>query len=110
MAYSGSTAASSVANPPFLVASGIVRSAASSTVSLGRQLWLYASTDSSTLAFGSNYFTDAFYIGMRQNDVVIQTYQSSVGSSQVLQIGSLGAVTTAGAALTTGGTITSTFN
>lgn len=109
MAYSGSTAASTAANPPILIGGGLVKSVSASTVTLSRQLWMYASTDSTTLAMGANYFTDAYYIGMRQNDVVIHTWQSSVGSSQVLQIATLGAVTTAGAALTTGSMISSTF-
>ena len=108
MAYSGSTAASSLANPPINITSAFSRTVSVSTVPLGRSLWMYSSTDSTTLALGANYFTDAYYLGMRQGDVVINTWQSSAGSSQVMQIAMVGAVTTNGAALTTGSMLSST--
>lgn len=110
MAYQSSTLGATSANPPRLLVASMAGSNPASTVPFGPSMWMYQSTDSTTLAFGSNYFTDAQALGMRQNDIVFVQCQSSVGSSQVLAIGSLSAVTTSGANLTTGGAITSTFN
>jgi hypothetical protein len=119
MAYSGSTAASSVANPPILIArGGIGQSNRSATalstavpgVKQGSGLWFYSSTNSSTQAQDSNFFSDAWYLGMRPGDCVYGIYYSSAGSSIVTYFGGISAVTTDGASLSTGGTITSTFN
>jgi len=58
-----------------------------------------------------SFFTEAFYIGMKQGDIVLGAQASSAGSTtQIAYLGVLGAVTTAGAALSTGGTMTSTFS
>ena len=59
----------------------------------------------------ASFFTEAFYIGMKQGDIVLGAQASSAGSTtQIAYLGVLGAVTTAGAALSTGGTMTSTFS
>lgn len=113
MAYQGSTAASSVANPPVYIGGRIggpklASSTGSSTLSLGRGVWLYQSTDSSTLVTASGYFTDAYYLGMKQNDVVICVSQSSAAAGQTLNIAALGAVTTSGAGLSSTSLIEST--
>ena len=77
MAYNGSTAGSTAANPPILMASALGGKILNngSTINgtgggAGGQLWFYSSTDSSTAPFTANYFTDAFYIGMKGGDVV----------------------------------------
>ena len=108
MAYYGTTAATSVANPPVLIARGLTPTNAGSTYATG--LWVYNSTNLTTDMTASNFFSDAYYIGMKQGDLVLGTQNTTAGSSTVLFAGSLGAVTTSGAALSTGGTITSTFN
>jgi hypothetical protein len=111
MAYVGTTAASSLVNPPasIPVAVGGAFANSGSTVGTGGRIWLYNSTNSSTVMVGSNFFIDAYYIGMKQGDVVI--YSGSTGSSAFVGIGILGAVTTSGAALTsTGGFVSSTAN
>lgn len=114
MAYSGTTAASSVANPPNLIASpmaGRLTASSSATVGGGGQLWQYSSTNLTTDMTASNFFSEAYYIGMKQGDIVIGAQASSAGSTtQIAYLGVLGAVTTSGAALSTGGTMTSTFN
>jgi len=114
MAYSGTTAASSVANPPNLIASslgGRLTAGSSATVGAGGNVWLYSSTNLTTDMTAASFFTEAFYIGMKQGDIVLGAQASSAGSTtQIAYVGVLGAVTTAGAALSTGGTMTSTFN
>lgn len=109
MAYSGATAASSVANPP--VRLGGTMSGYMNTLSTGGnggQLWMWNSSNGTTDAFAANYFTDAFYLGMRKGDVIIM--QGCTGSTVNINIGVLGAVTTNGAALaSTGAFISSTF-
>lgn len=114
MGYSGSTAASSVANPPNQISSALVGRIANSstaTVGGGAKVWLYSSTNLTTDMTAANFFIDAYYIGMNQGDVVMGAQASSAGSTtQIAYLGVLGAVTTSGAALSTGGTMTSTFN
>lgn len=108
MAYSGSTAASSVANPPLRIGGSLGGSLNhTSTLGTGGSLWLYASTNSSTQLTDTNFFTDAYYLGMKQGDLVM--FSGSTGSSAFVGLGILGAVTTSGAALaSTGGIVSST--
>jgi hypothetical protein len=108
MAYSGSTAASSVANPPVRIGGAITNVCNTlSTAGNGAQLWLYNSSHSSTQLTDTAFFTDAYYLGMKKGDVVM--YMGSTGSSGAVGMGILGAVTTAGAALSsTGGIVSST--
>lgn len=111
MAYSGTTAASSVANPPIKVSQGglgRINAQTASTGGTGIQMWMYNSSNGTTDMFASNYFTDAYYLGMSQGDLVFCV--CCTGSTVGIVIGVLGAVTTAGAALaSTGSMITSTF-
>lgn len=108
MAYSGSTAASSVANPPVRIGGAMTNVCNTlSTAGAGAQLWLYNSSHSSTQLTDTNFFTDAKYLGMNQGDVVM--FAGSTGSSGAVGIGILGAVSTSGAALaSTGGIVSST--
>lgn len=108
MAYNGSTAASSVANPPIRIAGSLGNGLnTTSTVGTGGGLWFYNSTNSSTQLTDTAFFTDAYYLGMKQGDVVI--FSGSTGSSGFVGVGLLGAVSTAGAALaSTGGILSST--
>lgn len=110
MGYVGTTAASSVSNPPLLLTgAGLAGGILGSTQS-GTKLWLYSSTDGSTVMQSSTYFTDGFYLGMRQGDMLIGAAGASVGSTTPLAyIGVLGICSTAGVGLSTGGTITSSF-
>lgn len=114
MAYSGTTAASSVANAPNLIASSVggrLTASSSATVGGGGAAWLYSSTNLTTDMTAANFFTEAYSLGMRQGDIVFGAQASSAGSTtQIAYFGVLGAVSASGAALSTGGTMTSTFS
>lgn len=119
MAYSGSTAASTVTNPPINVISvvgGRIQNSSSAlssgiVVGGGGDVWLYNSTNLTTDMTVANFFSDAYYLGMKQGDIVMGAQAAAAGSTtQIAYFGILGAVSTAGAALSTGGTMTSTFN
>lgn len=112
MAYLGTTASSSVANPPICVNPGIGGShrIASTGCPMGNRLWMYGSTEAnSSSPFTANFFTDAKNLGMKQGDVVICiNMATTVASSQVLSMGAVGAVTTDGTQLSTHSFISST--
>lgn len=111
MAYFGTTAASSLANPPVLVwrSVGGKTNVGSTTTPIGQGIWFYGSTDTSTAAFTANYFSDGYYLGMRQGDIMLYSQLgSTVSSSQVLGIGIVGAVSTAGTQLSTHSFLSST--
>ncbi len=116
MAYSGTTAATSVSNPPVLLARGLgtapYSTALSTAIPGGKQgagLWFYSSTNDSTSTMAAGFFSDAKELGMRPGDVVMGVYYSSAASSGVTYMGVITGVSTAGCALSTGGTMTSTF-
>ncbi len=114
MAYSGSTAASSVANPPARVALGLLtqRSVDESTaVANGGSLWLYNSTNTTTNMFSPGFFTDGKNLGMRVGDIVICRCSSGEGSThQRLVMGVLHSSNfSSGFAISSAGTITSTY-
>lgn len=110
MAYVGTTAASSVQNPPIQIARGLAGGILGSTVN-GTGLWFYNSTDGTTVMESSTYFTDGHFMGMRQGDIILGAAGGSIGSTTpIAYIGVLGISSTAGVGLSTGGTITSTFN
>lgn len=119
MAYSGTTAASSLRNPPRCIAGGGLYGAIGASTGLttapeapnnqGGSLWFYSSTNLSTDVLASNFFSDGYYIGMRPGDLVIGQQFSSAGSSVQTFIGTITGVSTDGASMSTGGTITSTF-
>lgn len=127
MAYSGSTAASSVANPPvqlvapvalspaitgstnFLTTAGSTYANNANAPGGGPSVWGYRSTNATTDLTAAGFFSDGFYLGMRAGDVVIGTQITSQGSSVTVFIGALASVSTAGASLSTGSLITSTF-
>ena len=111
MAYKGSTELSSVANPPIKIAGGFGggTNVGSTTTPIGVSLWFHGTTDTSTGPFVANYFTDGKALGMKQGDVmIVSALNSTVSSSQVLYIGIVGAVSTAGTQLSTFSFISST--
>lgn len=119
MAYSGATAASSVANPPRLLARGQMTGPVNSTGlttagnSPGNQgggLWFYASTNLTTDLTSTGFFSDGFYLGMRPGDMVMGVQFSSAGSSVTTFMGGITAVSTDGANFSTGSLVTSTFS
>ena len=78
MAYAGSTATSP--NPPVRIGGSMSgkQPNTTSTGGTGCQLWMYNSSNSTTHPLASNFFSDAKYIGMNEDDVVI--CQGSTGS------------------------------
>ena len=76
----------------------------------GGGLWFYTSTNLTTDLTASNFFSDGFYLGMRAGDVVIGSQFSSLGSTVTTFTGSIVSVSTAGASMSTGTLITSTFS
>lgn len=120
MAYSGSTAASSVANPPICILPGlsptlnasgnVVGSSLQTTATFagGNSLWRYTSSDATTLTKGVGYFTDGLALGMKNGDAIIIVEQSSLGTSPVVSMGVLITTnSTAGFNCASGGVITS---
>jgi hypothetical protein len=129
MAYFGTTAASSVSNParslihpfaanPVVIGSTQFLSTQGSTAANnangpgggGGGLWYYASTNATTDLTVANFFSDGFYLGMKAGDPIICVSFTSLGSSVQTAIGAIVSVSTAGASLTTGSLMTSTFN
>lgn len=117
MAYSGSTAGSTLANPPRKVVDGIAGNAGTTGLTTapgnaggqGGALWVYSSTNLTTDLTASNFFSDGKSLGMRPGDIVIGVQFSSAGSSVQTFIGAITGVSSNGASLSTGSLMTSTF-
>jgi len=109
MAYRGSTELSSVANPPRCLTAGMWGSRSTSVITstsiLGQNLWLYNTTDGSTEMVSTTYFTDGFYLGMKEGDLIMGAI--ATGSSESVYLGVIGQVTTAGCGLASTGAYTS---
>jgi hypothetical protein len=129
MSYFGTTQLSSIANPPRQMVAPFATNPAlpGSTEFLSTQgstaanyanapggggggLWFYASTNATTDISAANFFSDGFYLGMRAGDVVQGVQFTSLGSSVITFMGAIVSVSTAGASLSTGSLMTSTFN
>ena len=108
MAYSGSTAASTLANPPIRIAGGFGHQAnTTSTGGKGIGLWYYNSTNQSSELTGTGYITDAYALGMRSGDVLIAV--TCTGSSASVAMGVVTVVTSSGGNYaSTGGIVSST--
>lgn len=131
MAYLGTTQASSIANPPVLIAgimgaSPDVRIAGGTTMltfnnygksstatgqvgaNAGGRLWHYFTTDVSTAVLNSGYFSDAGPLGMRPFDaILILACGSSNSTASLVRLTYVTSISTAGAAVLSSG-ITST--
>ena len=104
MAYKGSTELSSIANPPRCLTAGMwgVRSTTVLPSSVGGQnVWLYNTTESCTDLVTANFFTDGYYIGMKQGDLIMGTF--TTGTTVSAYMGVIGAVTTAGCNIASSG-------
>jgi hypothetical protein len=128
MSYYGTTQLSSLVNPPRQLVAGIanVPALTGSTAYLTTQgstaafaqgpgnagggLWYYCSTNTSTEAQATNFFSDGFYLGMRPGDIVMGVSFTSLGSSVTTWLGAVTVVSTAGAQLSTGSVMSSSFN
>lgn len=118
MAYNGSTASSSVANPPRQMVQSIganhgttgLTTAPGAPGAQGGGLWFYCSTNLTTDLVVAGFFSDGENLGMRPGDMVFGMQFSSAGSSVTSFMGAVTGITTAGAAsLSTGSLVTSTF-
>lgn len=113
MSYVGTTAASSVANPPNRIDNALLSQRnirESTSVAEGGSIWAYTSSNLTTDTASSSFFSDAGKLGMRNGDVVISASHSTEGStSYILVIGMVTFDSTSAAHLSTQGTITSTF-
>jgi hypothetical protein len=131
MAYLGTTAASSVQNPPVVMAqimgagpdtriagsTGLFLSNnynASSTATYregqasGGRLWQYVTTDTSTGVLNSGYFSDAGKLGMRPLDMIaILAVATTASTNSCMRMTYVTSISTAGAAVLSSG-ITST--
>jgi hypothetical protein len=106
MSYAGSTAA--IPNPPMSVSQPLTRGS-STLVSNKPGLWLYSSTNLTTDLTAANFFSDGWYLGMRPGDIILGNQYTSAGSSVVTFVASVTSVTTAGASVSTGSVLPSTF-
>lgn len=119
MAYSGSTAASSLQNPPRCLAGAFVGSrAGGSTVLLGvgstavdvgtqgGKLWAYVSTDAVATVLTTGYFSDGDKLGMRPGDILFGVTHTTDGATLVNYFGSVTSVSSNGATVQVGGQAT----
>lgn len=117
MAYVSSTVASTLSNPPVLMVSAIgIGRGSTALTGNNRQIWSYVSTNQSTDIFAAAaqpFFTDGFYLGMRPGELIQGTMYTSAGATAATGVltfqASIIAVTTAGASVSTGSMMTSTF-
>jgi hypothetical protein len=125
MAYSGTTAGTTLRNPYRLTAGGglytegtggssVLSTAPQNPNAQGAQLWSYCSTNKTTdlNAGTAKTVTDGYYLGMRPGDVAMVTQFTSAGSSVILSFHVVATVNaTAGTAvLSTGAIISSTYS
>ncbi len=112
MSYVGSTAASSVANPPKRIDSGVLamRSIRESTsVNEGGGVWSYNSTNTKANLQTTGFISDAGNIGMRNGDILMSVcWTTEASSGHTLVIGIVKFDSTSAASLSTNGTISST--
>jgi hypothetical protein len=120
MAYQGSTAASSVSNPPLNLIAPLSYAGFSTALSTGinmgstqigttlfslpgraagGSLWRYASTDGTTAVCAQGYFTDGLKLGMQPGDAIIIIACSSLGGAANIGLGVIGDVTSTGASI-----------
>lgn len=103
----------STGNPPMLIVrAGLAptNNVGSTSVAEGKNLWFYNSTNLTTDMTASNFFSDAQALGMRNGDVMIGTqYSTQSSTGHITFQGIITGVSTSGANLSTGGTMTSTF-
>ena len=117
MAYSGSTAGATSANPPRKLIDGIAGNQGTTGLTTapnvpggqGGAVWVYTSTNLTTDLVASGFFSDGKSLGMRPGDIVIGSQFSSAGSSVTTFMGVITGVSTSGASLSTGSVMTSTF-
>lgn len=110
MAYSGSTAATSLANPPRMLLAAGFSAMATSTGLLpaaalgapngqGGSLWHYCSTNTTAEVVATGFFTDGKTLGMRPGDLVLGVGFATSGTSGVGWMGVVSHVSSTGVSL-----------
>ena len=98
MTYNGSTAGSTLANPPVLLAAALGghvayatsgSSVAPVTYGSGAKIWFYSSTNVFTDVFGAATFNDGVALGMTMGDVLIGVQTSAASTSPFVYMGAL---------------------
>ena len=107
MAYMSSTEASTVANPPSVIAGNMTNFNNSPGLTGGR-LWMHQTTETNATLEGANFITDGKRLGMVAGDVLIMVSGGAASTAPGLLIGPIVSVTTAGVTLSSG-FISSTF-
>ena len=110
MAYVGSTAASSVANPPRILVQGVGGFPSSTGFDTAGHagshaggLWSYVSTNTTAEVVAAGFFTDGKELGMRVGDMVLGvSHTTTVGSSGVAFVGVVSHVSSTGVSLAAG--------
>lgn len=93
--YNGATAASSLANPPLRIAGGMGGvNTVSTPTGGGRSVWLYNSSNGTTELSSGTFFSDGYYLGMKQGDLIMGV--SNTGSSSQCFLGVISSVSTLG--------------
>ena len=88
MSYSGTTAATTLVNPPVRVAGSIALSTVNTSSGLGGgSLWVYKSSDSFSNIYTTGYFTDGRLLGMRSGDILIAAICSGTSAGTSVAIG-----------------------
>lgn len=96
--YLGTTAGSSVANPPVLVWSPI---GGGKGPNAAQKWWSYASTNSTTEVTTAGFFTDGQNLGMGIGDTVFGVYCTSAGSASYPYMGCITAASSTGCTMNT---------
>lgn len=108
MAYLGTTAASSVSNPPVLISGALTRSSTTNNLYPPPQVWAYTSTHRSSELAAAGFFSDGYKLGMRVADHVNASFVSSHGSTTMARISAMvSAISTAGAVTVIASTVVS---
>ena len=104
LTYNGSTATSTAANPPVLLAAAIgghvqwATSGSSASTGIfpglpngasGAKLWFYSSTNAYTDVIGAASFNDGYALGMTIGDVLIGVLTSANSTAPFVYIGAL---------------------
>lgn len=104
--YYGTTASSSLSNPPVPISGGLTRGAIGTgppAANSPNTLWWYSSTNTAAEVSAANFITDGYYLGMRSGDVLLGSYISSAGSTSGNSYRCLvTGVTTSGVSFSTG--------
>lgn len=101
--YNGTTAGSTSANPPNLLAQVMSGSVSNSPALTGAKLWHYTSTNYSTdVSNGATaVITDALALGMKAGDLILGVTSTAASTVPFIWMGCVTSVSTSGAVIST---------